>query len=536
MVNFSYKYPILTEFSDCQVGTQYSTTWTLYNAYNPAGSAYTFVAYNYTNNETDVDSSTISNIVNNVSTYHIVDLNRQYKLRFYSESRQAQIKLYLKEYGNADLRLEFNGNSNTQTISTITSTWAIYQIYTQYLIEGWNEVVFKMDSSSGNEIWIRNATTNTELVWQEFSIMQGEYVNRTYPIAIDIWMADLLFYEEKNITIAGGNSNTWNIYFFPTEYELPMNRITMVLQNENGRYLDNFTFMIRAERYQYEYYIMNTIYIKAIENDSFGLIFESDETTTIDSVGVSVAWIETQSDYSGGVIPLNTNISIFFLTQSPYQEAEQVSYSVTIDISTDTQNNSYIFTIVARMIPALSTDLDNLSYTIDAGELSMVVFTLENTGLWGETYDIKVYRKEEYSHTATYEVSQSFVTLDAGGEITLNFTYESNIWGTDCIIIEITDSNGTIVHVAQVEYTIESVSVEGYNQILSYIAFGAMIIGGIAGFIYVRKNEDVQDEIMDNKVKYLVIASLLIASFLILLSVSGIIKLKVPIWGEKIGW
>ena len=505
------------------------------NVYNTYGLDGLYIEVDYES----VDEMEYSTIYNEY--YFRVDQNTKAELRFKAQFIHNFITFTMRRSsGTPNIYYRLNDGSWI-SVSGIGTNWTDITLSVlcqdEYgVFQENNEIEFYI-SSGADYVEIQLADDNSTNYSSRF-YESGSWYDNTFVLRHDIESRDV-WTEDEEYNISAGEGYTFYMYYVPTDFKHITGNITLNIHDLNLTYRMTLyvPFSVTASA---TYTVLTTINIEAMVLDTFSLIFQADEDLTIEAINISRSWVVMSIDYTDISMTTGDNVTMRFNATTPYQSAQYTNYDVVISISTDEEIVRYIFTVRAELKAHLSTDLDNLSYTIDTGEMSLIVFTLENTGNWNETYTIKVYRRTGYSHTATYQASVNEITLGAGGESTLNFTYESSLSGTDCIVIEIVSSNGSTLHYVEIEYTIEIAVIGEYNETLSFVLLAILIAGIIAIIIYLSRNKEIKDEIVEkiknNVFKIIAITCVVVAFLLIVASYTGVIRLKLPVTGTKIGW
>jgi hypothetical protein len=348
MIDFDYAFLLLTEFLDCDIDDKYTDTWTLYNTGTSTFNVTTRTDYY---GISDFDKTEWTNIGTGGSNYHTIDLNNIYKVEFENTEGTNQAEFWINCSASESTTLKISINGITHSIS-VDTTWKVRHFYTDDLEDDTNEMVFTLYTEGGQEIYIDNATTNSNLTFSKFAPLTG-WESEPGLFAIDILFCDLIMYREvekystdTKLQIAGSGDKDWNLIYYPSIYtQLSYVSVNFVLTTNDGDYLDNFTMTIQCETPQYVIISSNfsdLYFYRAEGNQEFVIrIFNSGEqNTSITSISSSLTWVNTTiNDYFGALIASDSYYD-FILYANPTTAQSASDYPITLTF-TGTNNMTY---------------------------------------------------------------------------------------------------------------------------------------------------------------------------------------------------
>jgi len=363
-----------------------------------------------------------------------VDLNSIWKLTFNNPEDIAQGELWINVSATAPTTLNviINGVSNTVNVGT---AWDIKRIYSDDFKSS-NEIIFQLATASGNKIYIKNATTNSNMTIYKYVALSG-WVEQSDGLAIDFLFSDFLMKREiekysidDHMTITAGNDNSWALSFYPTKYSTDSYiSYNIIIRNSAGRYLDNFTAIYQIQTPRDVIIISNIDDIDATvwagEDNSLVIIFENTGTAdaTIETMTVSISWMEIDG-YQDQPLNPGTPVNITITTNSDLDADHVENYYVMTVTMTTTNNGTfsdwiYIY-VDGRGILTVTPSTRHVDRII--AETNVESFIVTNNGIVSGDYRVVItYTGSELLHNSLSVSSESF-TLDAGEAKTLEFT------------------------------------------------------------------------------------------------------------------
>ena len=494
MINFSYIFPILTSLPDCDIDTQYSNTWILYNNFGPGGIDFDLVT------RTDTNAFNVTkyyNIDNATSSGHLVNLINIYQLTFYATSYQAELFINLYASDNVDILITINNDiSDTQTISITGGTpYKPYKIYLDTLIINKNNTLtLELSGSSGLSLYIQNASHHPEMHISKFDWATADFISMPNTgMAIDIIMSELLmryetprFYDyEDNLTIQSEDSNTWNLYYYPHSYTDTYLSTTInfvLIDNVTRRYLDNFSMIIRCNTPRKVDIVsdLSTLYLTlyAGEENEFKVQFENIGTIDckISTLTSSVSWIKPFG-YENVQLEMSTPQNITFKTTSELT-SEYIDYNFVFEISlTTTHNGSYsestdVYIIARANLVIVTPSTYVRAIERKAGADKIISFVIRNDGLASGTYTASFITEPEGIFHNSLSLPPTF-SLDAeSDEYLIEFTLSgSNVAENETWIILLEGDIGDNITLYIYATTIESA------QTAWYWLFAVLMVG-----------------------------------------------------------
>jgi hypothetical protein len=498
-------YYVLSQFTDKTVDTKYTAkddanSWRVWNSgtydFNITTRTDTYSQADFTYEEWNyIDSS--------ITTYYDVSQSQYFKLTFDNPNGANQGEFWLNVSANkvATLKMSINGYDHT---TSVTTDWIVKKIYTDDLVAGTNTIYFQVHGISDAHIYIKNATTNSNLTFY-VSDPFLDYVEITSgTIGIDVIFCDFIFKREiekystdtlKQIT--AGNNDIWDMAYYPSvNTDDSYVRIQFDIYNLAGRYLDNFTAVFRFECKLYVDISQNVTSITFYrgETTEFSITFTNSggSDTIISNTTTSLTWVVAKSDtgYSGVSIIAGSSTTLTFIA-TPGADEDQTSYYMYILMS-GTNDMGHIGTVRVYLESRASISVDQTDFTDlerDEGEDLTFWFTITNDGIGDADIDISWDYTGSGGAFATLSLvndSHSSFTL-APGEVTIGFVISGDVPDTFdewTITIEESTSNATIT--IDVSCT-TSGDKRGAWQILLFIIASISIM--IAGTFTMKPNK-----------------------------------------------